>query len=361
MDKKPVKKPPVKKPVKKAPVKKPVKKTTQKQKQKQIVKVVVNVGKDGKEEKKQPQVRNPNPQQVMYAPPLNIFTRENIPAQKETPAGFRQSERNEPVYTMPSIPRPTRMPFMNEPVRQPNFAPEETSTVEILPDYRVEEPDDISVGMEIPDTEEEIVNDLTIDPYQENSGIIDEFNEKTGETDYIQTQTPSYDMTIYNPTPNNYIEDIPPMEETNYQYTALTTIQQPVPRQIFKVPEPSYRMDFLPQEPSRSIITYPPEVQTLIDMYEEPTESLFSNLQLLRPTEKVENKPRLPFSLYEETRQNLRKIETPYTWIALRAKPIEDILTLMYQNDLQIETDTGKRKTKDDMIRELRNTAFTRY
>jgi hypothetical protein len=232
MDKKPVKKPPVKKPVKKAPVKKPVKKTVKRTSPKQkIVQIVrVNVGRDGKDEKKQQQVRNPNPQQVMYAPPLNIFTRENIPAQKETPAGFRQPERNEPVYTMPSQPRSTRMPFMNEPVRQPNFFPEETSTVEFLPDYRVEEPD----------TEEEIVNDLTIDPYQENAGIIDEFNEKTGKTDYIQTQTPSYDMTIYNPTPDNYIEDIPPTEESNYQSMALTRIQQPVSRQIFKVPEPSY-------------------------------------------------------------------------------------------------------------------------
>jgi hypothetical protein len=367
MDKKPVKKPPVKKPVKKAPVKKPVKKTTQKQKQKQTVKVVVNVGKDGKEEKKQPQVRNSNPQLVMYAPPPNIFTRENIPPQKETPAGFRQSERNEPVYTMPSIPRPTRMPFMNEPVRQPNFAPEETSTVEILPDYRVEEPDDISVGMEIPDTEEEIVNDLTFDPYQENSGIIDEFNEKTGKTDYIQTQTPSYDMTIYNPTPNNYIEDIPPMEESNYQSMVLTRIEQPVSRQIFKVPEPSYQMDFLPQEPSRSIITYPSEVQTMIDMFnfEPATESLYSmvtgasNSQPLRPIEKVEEivkKTRQPYPLYEEARQKLKTVYKPkktYTYESLRGTEKGDIITIMERNGLPIETELGRVKLKKDLIKDL--------
>ena len=76
----------------------------------------------------------------MYSPPVNVFTRENITTQKETPMGFRQSESNQPNNSMPSRTERSGMPFMNEPVRQPNFFPEETSTVEFLPDYRVEEP-----------------------------------------------------------------------------------------------------------------------------------------------------------------------------------------------------------------------------
>ena len=209
---------------KKKPVKKPKKKVLQKQKQKQkqTVKVVVNVG--GKDGNKPSVVRNPNPELVMYAPPPNIFTKGNIQAQaSQVPSGFRDQEPNAPVYNMPFTTRPSSMPFMNEPVRQPNFFPEETSTVEFLPDfpvrepfqpYQVEEPIERQreyfqeqIGMEIPNTEEEIVNDITDDPYQINAGIIDDFNERTGETDYIQTQAPTYDMTIYNPIQDNNIDD----------------------------------------------------------------------------------------------------------------------------------------------------------
>ena len=209
---------------KKKPVKKPKKKVLQKQKQKQkqTVKVVVNVG--GKDGYKPSVVRNPNPELVMYAPPPNIFTKGNIPAQaSQVPSGFRDQEPNAPVYNMPYTTRPSSMPFMTEPVRQPNFFPEETSTVEFLPDfpvrepfqpYQVEEPIERQreyfqeqIGMEIPNTEEEIVNDFLDDPYQINAGIIDDFNERTGETDYIQTQAPTYDMTIYNPIQDNNIDD----------------------------------------------------------------------------------------------------------------------------------------------------------
>lgn len=205
----------------KKPVKKQKKKVLQKQKQKQTVKVVVNVGsKDGKPSV----VRNTNPELVMYSPPPNIFTKGNISGQaSQVPAGFRDQESNAPIYNMPSSARPTQMPFMNEPVRQPNFFPEDTSTVEFLPDYPVREPfqpylvqEPVErqrqnfqepVGIEIPNTEEEIVNDITDDPYQINAGIIDDFDERLGQTDYIQTQAPTYDMTIYNPIQDNNIDD----------------------------------------------------------------------------------------------------------------------------------------------------------
>jgi hypothetical protein len=180
---------------KKPKAKKPKKvvKQKQKQKQKQSVKVVVNVGK-GETETAPRRYTN---EIQMYSPPLNIFTQPNL--QNE----FRQPESNQPLYQMPYSTRQSNMPFTNEPVRQPSFFPEDTPTYYNRNDRNYDEYSLISS----PNTEE-IVNELTDDPYQINAGIIDRYNEATGKTDYIQTQALTYDMEIHNPMPNDLIEDL---------------------------------------------------------------------------------------------------------------------------------------------------------
>ena len=424
---------------KKKPVKKPKKKVLQtkgslqqKQKQKQSVKVVVNVG--GKDGKIQPQiVRNPNPELVMYAPPPNIFTKGNIPVKKElreTPLGFRDQEPNDPVYNMPSTTRPSQMPFMNEPVRQPRMFVEETSTVEFLPDnpvrqpyepYQVQEP----IGLEVPNTEQEIVNDFLDNPYQINAGIIDDFNERTGRTEYIQTQAPTYDMTIYNPMPDNQIEDTysqyPQIEYTypqreemimgneDYQSKELVNeelklvddelaikeeelidartkqLNEEIPTlkeeelqlivrekelmkelSSFKAPEPSNKIEFLPQETSHS----------LLDIYKSPilqlerttTNPLFTALEP-QPTD---NKMRPPL-LYQETKSNLRPVEEVRAYkptpidenfidklpfkrgggLALSTKNMKELNDIADILGVKTTTGSGKSKMKASLVADI--------
>lgn len=312
-----------KKPVKK-PVKKP-KKTTQKQKQKQkqSVRVVVNIGKDGKPTP----IRNPNAELVMYAPPT-IFTKSNI---QDT---FRQSESNQPFYTMPTATRPSGMPFMNEPVRQPVFFPEETASVEFLPDVPVYnfQPTAEQPIVQVPNTESEIVNQLTDDPYQINAGVIDEFNERTGETDYIQTQAPTYDMTIFNPTQESFIEDMKPTQ--NY---VMEEYNEP------KRKPPTFDIggNFIRQ----------PMPMTLENIYKSNNDNFISETA----TEDY-NSPLRGDDLYSETRRNLRVGKSPFTYVYLRTLPIEEItaMTLDYNLDI-VNKQTGRKYTKEQMIQNIRS------
>lgn len=144
-------------------VRKPRKKPTIKktgQKQKQTVRVVVNVG--GKDSEKQPP-RPSGAQLTMYAPPISIFTRDN------PPAGFREPETTAPVYTMPSKPKSTAMPFAVPARANANFSPEESSVSqqERIVDKYTDDPIDINAGL--PEDKYARINDKM-------KGLFAEFN-----------------------------------------------------------------------------------------------------------------------------------------------------------------------------------------
>jgi len=220
-----------KKPVKK-PIKKP-KKATQKQKQKQTVKVVVNVGRDGKPQ----MVRNPNPEIQMYAP--NIYTRapaifsENAPAKPPIPPEPKKE---------PFRPRNTRQPYPNyfgvPPLPQDVFRPEypESNRVEVLPD------------------ETEIINEITDTPYEDITGVVDEYNPETGNTDYIQTQIPT---DFVNPLPRNLIQQIP--DETEIINEITDTPYEDITGVIDEYNPETGNTDYIQsQNPTDFIETYNP-------------------------------------------------------------------------------------------------------